>query len=195
MARNSRRDFLKTVAAGSVAASVVRTRRTDAIQSPVPLGPGEVTVNLTINGHSHQLKMEPRVTLLEALRTRFDLTGTKGACDRGVCGACTVLIDARAQYSCSILAIEAQGRDVRTVEGLAQGETLLPIQQALCDHDGVMCGFCTPGFVITTAALVQSHPTLSVGQALRALDGHLCRCGAHKGVLAAVLDPKAATRA
>ena len=160
-------------------------------QSPAPAGPTEVAVTLTINGQRHQLKVEPRVTLLDALRMRLDLTGTKRACDRGACGACTVIIDARSHYSCSILAIEAQGRDIRTVEGLAQGNTLHPVQQAFCDHDGVMCGFCTPGFVMTTVALVNGNQTPTVAEAKRALDGNLCRCGANTGVLAAALDPKA----
>jgi aerobic-type carbon monoxide dehydrogenase small subunit (CoxS/CutS family) len=195
MARNSRRDFLKTVAAGSVAARVLRAHRVQAIQLPASVGPDEVAVTLTVNGQRHQLNLEPRVTLLEALRTRLELTGTKRACDRGACGACTVMLDARTYYSCSILAIEAQDRDIRTVEGLAPGDTLHAVQQAFCHHDGVMCGFCTPGFVMTAVALVHGHATPTVAMASRALDGHLCRCGANKGVLAAVLDPKAATRA
>jgi aerobic-type carbon monoxide dehydrogenase small subunit (CoxS/CutS family) len=195
MARNSRRDFLKTVAAGSVAASVLRPRSVGGMQLPASVGPDEVAVTLTVNGQHHQMKVEPRVTLLDALRTRLELTGTKRACDRGACGACTVIIDARTHYSCSILAIEAQGRDIRTVEGLAQGGTLHPVQRAFCDHDGVMCGFCTPGFLMTAVALAHGGATPTVAVAERALDGNLCRCGANKGVLAAVLDPKAATRA
>jgi len=195
MARNSRRDFLKTVAAGSVAASVLKARSVGGTQVAASVGPAEVAVTLTVNGQRHQLKLEPRVTLLDALRTRLELTGTKRACDRGACGACTVIIDARTHHSCSILAIEAQGRDIRTVEGLAQGDTLHPVQRAFCDHDGVMCGFCTPGFVMTAVALVHSSATPTVAQAKCTLDGNLCRCGANKSVLAAVLDPKAATRA
>lgn len=195
MARNSRRDFLKTVAAGSVAVRVLGTRVADGTQMPLAIGPAEAAVTLTVNGQRHQLKVEPRVTLLEALRTRLNLTGTKRVCDRGACGACTVIIDARTHYSCSILAIEAQGRDIRTVEGLAQASQLHPVQQAFCEHDGVMCGFCTPGLVMTTVALVPSRATATVTDVERALDGHVCRCGAHKGVLAAALDPKVVTRA
>ena len=192
--RNSRRDFLKTVAAGSVAARVLRTRSVEGTQVPALVGPAEVAVTLTINGQRQQMRIEPRVTLLDALRTRLDLTGTKRACDRGVCGACTVIIDARTHYSCSILAIEAQGRDIRTVEGVSQGNMLHPVQQAFCDHDGIMCGFCTPGFVMTGVALINGNATPTVSEAERALGGNLCRCGANKGVLAAVLDPKAANR-
>lgn len=190
MARNSRRDFLKTVAAGSVAGSVLRTRRIESAQAPVVVGPAEVAVTLTINGQRHQLRVEPRVTLLEALRTRLGLTGTKRGCDRSACGACTVIIDGRTYYSCSILAIEAQGRDIRTVESLAHDDTLHPVQQAFCDHDGVMCGFCTPGLVMSTVALVNGNPTPTMAEVQRALDGHLCRCGANTGVLAAALALK-----
>jgi xanthine dehydrogenase YagT iron-sulfur-binding subunit len=195
MARNSRRDFLKTVAAGSVAVRALTARRVEGIQAPAPVGPGEVAVTLTINGRRHQLKVEPRVTLLDALRTRLALTGTKRACDRGACGACTVIIDARTHYSCTMLAIDAQGRDILTVEGFAEAGTPHPVQQAFSDHDGVMCGFCTPGFVMTVLPLVRGNAAPTIAQAERALDGNLCRCGANRGVLAAVLDPKAAARA
>ncbi|HUE86063.1 MAG TPA: (2Fe-2S)-binding protein [Vicinamibacterales bacterium] len=194
MAPNSRRDFLKTVAAGSVAASVFRPGEVVGRQGPALVGPAEVAVTLTINNQRHQLKVEPRVTLLDVLRTRLDLTGTKDACDRGACGACTVVIDGRTYYSCAILAIEAQGRDIGTVEGLAPGHALHSIQQAFCDHDGVMCGFCTPGFVMAAVALATRHATPTVADAERALDGNMCRCGANRGVLAAVLDTKAGER-
>ena len=194
MARNSRRDFLKTVAAGSVAASVFKTGDAVPAQFPTPAGPADIAVALTVNGQRHQLRLEPRVTLLEAIRSPIGLTGAKRACDRGSCGACTVMIDARTYYSCSILAIEAQGRDIRTVEGLALGPTLHPVQQAICDHDGVMCGFCTPGFVVATVALINGNPTPSPSDAERGLAGNLCRCGAYKGLLAAALDPKAERR-
>jgi xanthine dehydrogenase YagT iron-sulfur-binding subunit len=195
MARNSRRDFLKTVAAGSVAAHVLKAGRVEGFQAPAVVGPGEVAVTLTINGQRHPLRVEPRVTLLDALRSRLALTGTKRACNRGACGACTVIIDARTHYACAILAIDAQGREIRTVEGLGPGDRPHPLQQAFCDHDGVMCGFCTPGFVMTALPLVLGSSIPTVAQADRALDGNLCRCGANKGVLAAVLDPKAAERA
>jgi xanthine dehydrogenase YagT iron-sulfur-binding subunit len=125
---------------------------------------------------------------------QLDLTGTKRACDRGACGACTIIVDGRTYHSCLMLAIEAQGRDIRTVEGVASGDTPHPVQQALCDHDGVMCGFCTPGFVMTAVAFVTGNDTPTVAAAERALDGNLCRCGANRGVLAAVLDPQAGRR-
>ena len=111
-------------------------------------------------------------------------------CDRGACGACTVIIDGRTYYACSMLAIEAQGRNIRTVEGLAQGDALHPVQQAFCDHDATMCGFCTPGFVMTTVALLETTPNPTPEQVRRALDGNVCRCGTNVGLLKAALGVK-----
>lgn len=190
----SRRDFFKTVGVGSVAAAVVNVGGEVAAQGPAAVGPGDVPITLTINGQRHQLKLEPRVTLLDAMRTRLDITGMKRVCDRGSCGACTVIIDGRTFYSCSLLAIEAQGRNIRTVEGLSQGSALHPVQQAFCDNDGLMCGFCTPGFVMATVALLEKIPTPTLEQAKRALDGNICRCGTNIGVLAAALKTKGTGR-
>src|SRR5262245_47347417 len=117
----SRRDFFKTVGVGSIAPAVVSAATDSAAQGPAVAGPGEVSITLTINGRPHTLRVEPRLTLLDAMRTRLEITGQKRVCDRGACGACTVIIDGRTYYSCSMLAIEAQGRNVRTVDGLAQG--------------------------------------------------------------------------
>jgi len=189
----TRREFFKTVGVGSVAAAVV-TGADASAQAPAAVGPGDVAVTLTINGQRHQLRVEPRVTLLDAMRTRLDLTGMKRVCDRGSCGACTVIIEGRTYYSCSMLAIEAQGRNIRTVEGLAQGNALHPVQQAFCDNDALMCGFCTPGFVMATVALLEKNPTPTLEQAKRALDGNICRCGTNVGVLAAALKAKGVTR-
>ena len=190
----SRRDFFKTVGAGSVAAAVVQVGGEVDAQGPAAIGPGEVAITLTINGQRHQLKVEPRVTLLDAMRTRLDITGLKRVCDRGSCGACTVIIDGRTFYSCSLLAIESQGRNIRTVEGLSQGSALHPVQQAFCDNDALMCGFCTPGFVMATVALLEKTPTPTAEQAKRALDGNICRCGTNIGVLAAALKTKGVSR-
>ena len=191
----SRRDFFKTVGVGSIATAVVSaSAKATADQGPDPFGPGPVAITLTINGQRHQLNVEPRVTLLDAMRTRLDITGQKRVCDRGACGACTVIIEGRTYYSCSMLAIEAQGRNIRTVDGLATGNTLHPVQQAFCDHDGLMCGFCTPGFVMATVALLEKNPNPTPEQAKRALDGNLCRCGTNIGVLKAALSAKGVTR-
>jgi xanthine dehydrogenase YagT iron-sulfur-binding subunit len=203
----SRRDFFKTVGAGSLATAVVAGVSDTAAQGPAAIGPDEVAVTLTINGQRHQLRVEPRVTLLDAMRTRLDITGQKRVCDRGACGACTVIIEppndaksassgpgGRTYYSCSMLAIEAQGRNIRTVDGLAKGNALHPVQQAFCDADGLMCGFCTPGFVMATVALLEKTPNPTPEQAKKALDGNLCRCGTNIGVLKAALAAKGVSR-
>ncbi len=193
----SRRDFFKTMGVGAVAsasASLALPDEASAGQAPQGVGPGEVPITLTINGRRHQLQVEPRVTLLDAMRTRLDLTGQKRVCDRGACGACTIIIEGRTYYSCSMLAIEAQGRNIRTVEGLASGNALHPVQQAFCDNDGLMCGFCTPGFVMATVALLEKNSNPTADQAKRALDGNLCRCGTNIGVLKAALAVKGGSR-
>ena len=190
----SRRAFLKTVSASSVAAGVIGVAESEAQTGPAPIGPGEVSVQLSIDGQARTLKVEPRVTLLDAMRERLDVTAQKRVCDRGSCGACTVLVDGKSAYACSILAIEMQGKAIRTVAGLAQGTVLHPVQQAFCDHDGLMCGFCTPGFVMATVALLERNPNPTAEQAKRALDGNLCRCGTNIGVLKAALAAKGVTR-
>ncbi|HET7619176.1 MAG TPA: (2Fe-2S)-binding protein [Vicinamibacterales bacterium] len=184
----SRRSFLKTVGAGGVAAGVLSNTPLEAAQTSAAVGPGPVPVSLDINGRVHKLQLEPRVTLLDALRTRLDITGVKRVCDRGTCGACTVLIDGHTAYACSTLAIEAQGRKIRTVESFTRGTVLHPVQEAFCDHDGLMCGFCTPGFVTSVVALLEANPNPTPEQARRALDGNICRCGTYPRVLEAALD-------
>jgi xanthine dehydrogenase YagT iron-sulfur-binding subunit len=183
----SRRTFLKTVGAGGVAAGVLGPQAAEG-QGVKAAGPGAVPIQLNINGRVHKLEVEPRVTLLDALRTRLEITGVKRVCDRGACGACTMLLDGKLIYACSTLAIEAQGKPIRTVESLAQGTVLHPVQQAFCDNDGLMCGFCTPGFVVAVAALLEQNPKPTAEQARKALDGNICRCGTYKGVLAATLN-------
>ena len=135
----SRRDFLKTTGISSLAASVAGVADAEAQTGTVrALGPGEVPVQLMVNGKRLDLRIEPRVTLLDAVRTRADLTGNKRVCDRGTCGACTMIVDGRAIYSCSTLAVDVIGKQVRTVDGLATGATLHPVQQAFCDQDALM---------------------------------------------------------
>src|SRR5581483_3976790 len=135
-----------------------------------------------------------RVTLLDANRNRADLTGNKRVCDRGACGACTMIIDGRTAYSCSTLAIEVQGKQIRTVDGLANSATLHPVQQAFCDKDSLMCGFCTPGFIMATVALLEKHPNPTREQASRLLDGNICRCGTFPRVMEAALTAKVVAR-
>src|SRR6266446_6384214 len=173
----SRRNFLKTAGVGSLATAVttVGVAEVAAQSGPAVLGPGEVPVTLMVNGKRLELKIEPRVTLLDAIRNRADLTGNKRVCDRGTCGACTMIVDGRTVYSCSTLAIEVQGKQIRTVDGLASANgTLHPVQQAFCDTDGLMCGFCTPGFVVATVAVLEKHPNATREQISKGLDGNIC---------------------
>src|SRR5437588_454014 len=156
----SRRDFLKTAGISSLAAGVAGVAEAEE-QTPGAraAGPGEVLVQLMVNGKRLDLRIEPRVTLLDAIRDRGDMTGLKRVCDRGACGACTMIVDGRTVYSCSTLAIDVQGKQIRTVDGLSSGSSLHPVQQAFCDVDALMCGFCTPGFVMASVALLEKHPT------------------------------------
>lgn len=190
----SRRNFLKTVGVGPLAAGVLAPTIARAQPGVREIGPGAVPLELTVNGRKYSLEVEPRVTLLDAIRTRLELTGQKRVCDRGSCGACTMIVDGRSVYACSMLAIEAAGATIRTVEGLAQGTILHPVQQAFCETDGLMCGFCTPGFVVSTVALLEKNPNPTAEQARRALDGNICRCGTYARVLEAALKARGVSR-
>ena len=183
----SRRTFLKTVGAGGVAAGVIAPGTVAEAQLAGAVGPGPVTVTLNINGRTQKLEIEPRVTLLDALRNRLNLTGVKRVCDRGSCGACTMIVDGRTIYACSTLAIEMPGKAIRTVESFTNGTVLHPVQQAFCEKDGLMCGFCTPGFVTSAVALIEKNPKPTAEEARRALDGNICRCGTYARVLEAAL--------
>jgi xanthine dehydrogenase YagT iron-sulfur-binding subunit len=187
----SRRSFLKTVGASGVAAGVLAKAPAVKAQTVNAVGPGAVSVTLNVNGQAHRLEIEPRVTLLDALRTRLNITGVKRVCDRGACGACTMIADGRTIYACSTLAIEAQGKKIRTVESFTQGTVLHPVQQAFCEKDGLMCGFCTPGFITSAVALLEKTPNPTAEQAKRALDGNICRCGTYVRVLEATLAANA----
>ncbi len=192
----SRRVFFKSVGVGSLATGALAAAQAEAqTAGPTALGPGEVPVRLMINGRRHDLRIEPRVTLLDAVRDRLDLTGNKRVCDRGTCGACTMIVDGRTVYSCSTLAIEAQGKKIRTVDGLATGNTLHVVQEAFCDVDAMMCGFCTPGFVVATVALLEKYPNATVEQARRELDGNVCRCGTFNRIMEAAMKAKGRLRA
>ena len=187
----SRRDFLKSAGAGGLAATVVGVHDADAQTSGARIvGPGEAPITLMVNGRRIELRVEPRVTLLDALRMRADLTGNKRVCDRGTCGACTMIVDGRTVYSCSTLAIDAQGKQIRTVDGLAKGDVLHPVQQAFCDVDALMCGFCTPGFVVATVALLEKYPNATREQAAHELDGNICRCGTFVRIMEAAMKAK-----
>jgi|SRR5581483_1805020 xanthine dehydrogenase YagT iron-sulfur-binding subunit len=190
----SRRDFLKIsgIAAAAVPL-VVEPASVMAAGEQVPVyGPGKVPMELTVNGKKNNLQLEPRVTLLDALRDHLDITGAKRVCDRAECGACTVLMDDKPVYACSVLAIEAQGRQITTVEALMQGDKLHPVQQAFVEADASQCGFCTPGFVVASKAFLDKHPNPTPEDMRRGLSGNLCRCGTYAGIREALTARKGA---
>jgi xanthine dehydrogenase YagT iron-sulfur-binding subunit len=187
----SRRNFLKSTGVAGVAASIIAPAAGLAAQTgPKEVGPGDVPVRLNVNGRQLDLMIEPRVTLLDALRMRADLTGNKRGCDRGACGACTMLVDGRTVYACSTLAIDVVGKQIRNVDGLASGDRLHPVQQAFCDKDALMCGFCTPGFVMASVGLLEKHPNPTPEQIKKGLDGNICRCGTFVRIMEAALKAK-----
>jgi xanthine dehydrogenase YagT iron-sulfur-binding subunit len=147
-----------------------------------------VLVRLKVNGREQELRVEPRVSLLDALRERLGLTGTKKGCDHGQCGACTVLVDDRRVLSCLTLVVQADGKRVTTIEGLADGDRLHPMQQAFLDHDGLQCGYCTPGQIMSAVACVVEGHAESREQIREYMSGNLCRCGAYQGIAAAIED-------
>jgi aerobic-type carbon monoxide dehydrogenase small subunit (CoxS/CutS family) len=136
-------------------------------------------MNLTINGLAYEVNAEPRETLLEVLRNRLDITGPKLVCDRGTCGACTVYLNGLPVYACMTLAIEVQGVEITTIEGLAQADRLHPAQEAIVEADAIQCGFCTPGFAMSLAAALERNPSATHQEVKQALTGHLCRCGTY----------------
>lgn len=183
----SRRKFLKVSGISLSVPLVMGHRVINVAGADVKVyGPARVPIQLTINGKPSTVNVEPRVTLLEALRNELDITGAKRVCDRATCGACTMIVDGKPVYSCSVLAIEAQGKQITTVESLMQGDKLHPLQQAFIDNDGQQCGFCTPGFVVAAKAFLDKNPNPTAEQIQRGLGGNLCRCGTYVGVRAAV---------
>ncbi len=190
----TRRDFLRgagvTVSGGLLVGTppAKAAQGAAATKSAAVMGPGAVPITLTVNGKIHKLKLEPRVTLLDALRDELDLTGAKKVCDRGVCGTCTVFLDRKPVYACSVLAIEAQGHAITTIEGIGSEDKLHPVMQAFINHDAQQCGFCTPGFVMACTAFLEKHPNPTLEEVEKGLGGNLCRCGTYAGVREAVLE-------
>ncbi len=150
-------------------------------------GPGKVPVTLDVNGREIDLQIEPRRTLLSVLREELGLTGAKEGCGEGNCGACTVVLDAETVYACLVLAVDCDGRQIRTVESLTQGGRLHPVQEAFLQEDGYQCGFCTPGQVMSAVALLERNPAPDRAEVVREMAGNLCRCGAYPNIAEAVL--------
>jgi xanthine dehydrogenase YagT iron-sulfur-binding subunit len=151
------------------------------------LEPAEMTkIRLLVNGRRHRLLVEPRWSLLFVLREKLGLTGTKVGCERGECGACTVLINGETHYACMTLAVEAEGKEITTIEGLMKGEDLGPVQQAFLERDAFQCGYCTPGQIVAVEGLLRSHPNPSLEEIRRGVSGNLCRCGTYAHIFEAV---------
>jgi xanthine dehydrogenase YagT iron-sulfur-binding subunit len=175
----TRRGFLTSVGAGAVVAATVggasAQKPAEEVMKPEEMG----KITLLVNGRKHRLLVEPRWSLLFVLREKLGLTGSKVGCERGECGACTVLVDDVPQYACMLLAVEVEGRSITTVEGLMKGEELGPVQQAFMEHDAFQCGYCTPGQVMAIEGLLRKNPKPSDDDIRRGVSGNLCRCGAY----------------
>ena len=180
----TRRGFLQLMGAGAVASAAARGT---AAETPAEvLEPAEMTrVALRINGRRHRVLVESRWSLLFVLREKLGLSGTKVGCERGECGACTVLVDGQPRYACLTLAVEAEGKEITTIEGLMKGEELGPVQQAFLEHDAFQCGYCTPGQIMAVEGLLRSHPNPSFEEIRRGVSGNLCRCGTYEHIFKA----------
>jgi len=187
----SRRGFLTGTGAAAAVAGLTAELVPPATAQPATgapaLGPAAVRLELTVNGKKVTTNVEPRVTLLDALRNDLDVTGCKRVCDRGTCGACTVVLNGRTVYSCTMLAIEARGADVRTAESLGAGR-LDPVPAAFADNDAQQCGFCTPGFVVAMRAALDKNPNATPEQIEAALTGNICRCGTYEQMRHAIVQ-------
>jgi xanthine dehydrogenase YagT iron-sulfur-binding subunit len=183
----SRRDFLRISTIAAAVPVVSGPKMVLAAGEQVPVhGPGKVPMTFNVNGKTYKANLEPRVTLLDALRDSLDITGAKRVCDKAECGACTVLLDDKPVYACSMLAIEGQGKKITTVEALMENGKLHPIQQAFVDNDASQCGFCTPGFVVACKAMLDKHPNPTPDDLLHELSGNICRCGTYAGIRGAI---------
>ncbi len=191
----SRRDFLQQAAGGIAVAGGVSGLATAPGAEVGPAEPSRsaaVPVVLHVNGRKHELHLEPRVTLLDALREYLGLTGTKKGCDHGQCGACTVLVDGRRIYSCLTLAVMQAGTRITTIEGLANGDQLHPVQAAFLDHDAFQCGYCTSGQICSAVGLLHEGHAHTDAEVREQMSGNICRCGAYPNIVAAIQDARAA---
>ena len=184
----SRRGFLKGMGAGALATTITSLPVAPVAEAAgLPVGLKEAIIQLNINSRVYRLKVRSNWTLLEVLRRELGLTGTKKGCDRSGCGACTVNVDGKAVYACSLLAISMEGRKIVTVEGLADGGKLHPIQKSFSEHGGYQCGFCTSGQMMATKALLDKNPKPTEKEVRAALAGNLCRCGAYPKIIESAL--------
>jgi xanthine dehydrogenase YagT iron-sulfur-binding subunit len=177
----SRRGFLSSVSAGAVVA-VSLTNAPDFPAQEIDATGKPATINLLVNGSMRKIMVEPRWSLVYVLREVLGITGTKIGCERGECGACTVLIDGKPQYSCMTLAVEAEGHAITTIEGLMEGDKLGPVQQAFAEEDAFQCGFCTPGQIMAVEGMLRSNPNPTLDQIRVGVSGNLCRCGSYKNI-------------
>jgi len=186
----TRRELFQGLGAAALAGGLAGSRVAEAAVTGTPptLGPGKAALKLVVNGEPRTLMVEPRLTLLDALRRELGLTGAKPACERGACGACTVLVGGQPVCSCLLLAHDAAGREVKTVEGLARGEELSPLQQAFVECDALQCGFCTPGMLMSCTAVLMARPQPTAEEIRHGIAGNLCRCGTYPKVLEATLS-------
>jgi len=177
----SRRGFLTTLGTGAVAAAAAATAVGTAAATPAVLSEAAqmVSVTLTINGRRQRLMVEPRWSLLFVIREQLGLTGTKVCCERGECGSCTVLIDGKPRYACMTLAVEAEGVEITTLEGLMKGEDLGPVQQAFAEEDAFQCAYCTPGHIMAVEGLLRANPNPTLDEIRHGVSGNLCRCGSY----------------
>ncbi|MEZ7830464.1 MAG: (2Fe-2S)-binding protein [Gammaproteobacteria bacterium] len=187
--QRSRREFLESAGTTAALASAVPVLgiSTAQAQSDIESTAAKTRIQLTVNGSRHSVDVEDRWTLVEVLRDQLDLTGTKIGCDRSECGACTVIMNGKPVYSCSQLAVWADGAQVTTVEGLASGGQLSPVQQAFVENNGPQCGFCTPGQLMTATALLSNNATPNADEVKQALVGNLCRCSNYNAIVEAVV--------
>ena len=185
----SRRGFVKGVSlsTGVLGAAGVLEEEAQAQSKAAVQGPGTVPIQLNINNRPYKVAVEPRATLLDTLRNQLDLTGAKRVCDRGTCGACTVIMNGKVVYACTVLAIDAQGRKIETIEGISQGKPH-PVSVAWVNNDAQQCGYCTPGFVMAAKGFLERNPSPTYEQVKRGLGGNLCRCGTYVGIRKAVLE-------
>jgi aerobic-type carbon monoxide dehydrogenase small subunit (CoxS/CutS family) len=188
----SRRKFIKNLGSGVIGTGVAMhlpagqvQAETEKVKPEIP--EGYQALSLTVNGLNYRMHVAPETTLVEVIRDHLNLTGTKISCNQGECGACTVLLDGKTVYSCHMLAMDANGKEVITIEGLMSGEKLHPLQQAFVEHDGMQCGFCTPGQIMAAEGLLRQNANPTREQAIKAMSGNLCRCAAYPKIIDSVM--------